>query len=275
MPTPQRSAMSMMARAKVPARSCGLLSSETRIWPSWVVWSTAGCGEPQAALQVRHADHPHGRLLAEGNLGKPLSRHFRRKLEIALGDEGEQGLGPRRGHRADHGNALGDDARHRRIDLDRRTAAVRRREPHQRLSRLHGFAGLDQNPRDLHPLALRPDQHLLPRHQDAGDLDRVLEAGALRLHHRHRGADRIGRGLRGRCGAGDQAGRSGPGRGHGEPSHGTPPARRRPGTTFNEEALRHVPFPNAEDHGDRAGPDRAQARPATAAVATGADTSLG
>ena len=199
MPTPQRSVMSMTARAKVPARSCGLLSSEMRIWPSWVVGSIDGRGEPQAALEVRQADHPHGHLLAGRDLGKPLARHFRREFEIALGDEGEQRLGPRRGRRAHHGEALGDDARHRCVDVDRRAAAVERGEPHQRLPGFDGFAGLGEHPGDLHPLALRPDQHLLPRHQDAGDLDRILEAGALRLHHRDRSADRIGRGLRGQA----------------------------------------------------------------------------
>ncbi len=280
MPTPQRSVMSMIGAGKGPGAQLRIVVQRNANLAELGRLVDGGRGEPQASLEVRHADHPHGHLLADRHLGKPLARHFRRELEIALGDESEQRLGPRRGHRARPRRSAGDDARHRRIDVDRRTAAVERGEPHQRLSGFDGLAGLGEHLRDLHPLALGPDQHLLPRHEDAGDLDRILEAGALRLHHRHRGArpdwapaPRPARRRPMRPTAPAQAAADG------DPPRVTAAGRQRPRTTLGEEGSDMSRFRTRGPYWIRATPTKIALRRARQrrprATGAGPETSLG
>src|SRR6516225_2222597 len=144
----------------------------TKTWPSWLFGSIVG-----ASRRTRPSTSP-----------APITRTLAGWLTASLAMSAV-GTRPTRSYslRAMMLNSLafcrrrGDHARYRRGDV--LAAAVGQIEAGERLARGDGVAGIGHHLGDLEPEPLGPHRRLLPRHDDARDLDDIGKAGFRGLEH--------------------------------------------------------------------------------------------
>src|ERR1700704_1357782 len=193
--TPQLRLASILARAKVPTLSVGLLVSDIRTWPSWVVRSI--CGEicrtrptRSGALSRLIRTVAPGLSFRRWTLGTSASSSISLLTEIrnigpACGEAGAPAAvltsvtRPAAGARSDVGPGRPAGAPRRRRRLRRLC------QPRQFLIFGDGVAFADQQVGDPRSLLIDADLRFTARHDEAGDPDHVGEAGIARFGHDH------------------------------------------------------------------------------------------
>ena len=190
--TPQERLASILARANMPTLSEGLLFSEIRTLPSWVVRSI--CGEicrtlPTTIGRVVAAD-PHRRTRIE--LEQMDARHFGLELDFIVDGNPEHRAGLRRGRRADRGPDFGDEAGGRRAQRYRSGSAGGRARLLRRCGQARQFlifgdhvAFVDEEIGDPGAFLIDADLRLAARHDESGDPHHVGEAGIGGFGHDH------------------------------------------------------------------------------------------